>query len=432
MTCVAHKGLEYSMSGRIKRICSNAQCDSSLSGASCIFGGVRWNLSCNSCSRSFADGAIQRAEQTPSSAMVEGNKQLYATLAIAVASLLVVGYLCRSKLARSLGLSGPHLDPKIAQPFKLVGKKVVSDSATRPVLFLTLQVPTGELPTGSHVALSAEINGKMLQRSYTPTRFSEQVCELMLRVYPDGAMTQYLIKRQVGEMIMMRGPTGIHRYEGAGTFTVGKNKITGLKRVGMLAGGTGITPMLQIANRILRDAPQDSTQLQLLAANSSVEDIMLYERLNQLAADSKGQLSLEWTVSKAPPPSAKWQHLVGRISKEMLQQHLPAPSPSAVVCLCGPPAFNKAAKELLAEVGHAPGAILTWHDSAGACHCAVEILVSNPAIARDFKSCAQDAKLILVLDLNHASKIYILDSVFKSWIQAADQRLGITIFKPCA
>jgi NAD(P)H-flavin reductase len=37
-------------------------------------------------------------------------------------------------------------------------------------------------------------------------------------------------------------------------------------QIGMVAGGTGITPMLQIASAILKD-PKDNTKIKLLFAN---------------------------------------------------------------------------------------------------------------------------------------------------------------------
>ena len=52
---------------------------------------------------------------------------------------------------------------------------------------------------------------------------------------------------------------------------------------GMLAGGTGITPMYQVINAILRD-PSDRTQLSLVSANVGEDDILLRRELDTLAA----------------------------------------------------------------------------------------------------------------------------------------------------
>ena len=51
----------------------------------------------------------------------------------------------------------------------------------------------------------------------------------------------------------------------------------------MLAGGTGVTPMFQVVNAILRD-PLDKTELSLIFANVTEEDILLRKDLDTLAA----------------------------------------------------------------------------------------------------------------------------------------------------
>jgi NAD(P)H-flavin reductase len=51
----------------------------------------------------------------------------------------------------------------------------------------------------------------------------------------------------------------------------------------MIAGGTGITPMYQVIQAVLKNS-EDSTQLSLLYANVSPDDILLRDELDALAA----------------------------------------------------------------------------------------------------------------------------------------------------
>jgi len=55
-----------------------------------------------------------------------------------------------------------------------------------------------------------------------------------------------------------------------------------MKAIGMIAGGTGITPMLQVLHEVL-DNPADTTQVSLVFANVTEEDIMLRKELDGLA-----------------------------------------------------------------------------------------------------------------------------------------------------
>lgn len=57
---------------------------------------------------------------------------------------------------------------------------------------------------------------------------------------------------KVGDDLDISGPWGMTEYIGRGTFKL-RGKAVQKKHVGMIAGGTGITPMLQIIRAIMRD-----------------------------------------------------------------------------------------------------------------------------------------------------------------------------------
>ena len=61
--------------------------------------------------------------------------------------------------------------------------------------------------------------------------------------------------------------------------------VTDLSLAGMIAGGTGVTPMYQVAKAILKDAT-DKTQISLLFANVSADDILIEDLLSELQAQS--------------------------------------------------------------------------------------------------------------------------------------------------
>ncbi|CAN0527853.1 unnamed protein product, partial [Ectocarpus sp. 12 AP-2014] len=56
------------------------------------------------------------------------------------------------------------------------------------------------------------------------------------------------------------------------------------KEIGMIAGGTGITPMLQVLQELLLN-PEDKTKVTLLFANVTAADIMLKAEIDKLAAE---------------------------------------------------------------------------------------------------------------------------------------------------
>jgi cytochrome-b5 reductase len=117
----------------------------------------------------------------------------------------------------------------------------------------------------------------------------------------------------------------------------------------MIAGGTGITPMYQVAAAILKD-PKDRTQISLLFGNLTAEDILIRQELEELAAAHPGRFKV-FHVLNTPP--AGWSGGEGFISKAMIQQHLPAAAADVMVLSCGPKPMVDAMKGYLDELQHA-------------------------------------------------------------------------------
>ena len=68
-----------------------------------------------------------------------------------------------------------------------------------------------------------------------------------------------------------------------GPYTKFLYKANQWESVGMLAGGTGITPMYQVLMEILSN-PRDTTEVRLVYASRTEEDILLRLELDALAA----------------------------------------------------------------------------------------------------------------------------------------------------
>jgi cytochrome-b5 reductase len=99
-----------------------------------------------------------------------------------------------------------------------------------------------------------------------------------------------------------------------------------------IAGGTGITPMLQVVRAILKN-PDDKTQVSLIYANVSPDDILLKRELDRLAS-SYPNFKVFYTVDK---PSSDWRGGVGFVSKDMVLKGLPGPGEDSLILVCGPP-----------------------------------------------------------------------------------------------
>lgn len=113
---------------------------------------------------------------------------------------------------------------------------------------------------------------------------------------------------KVGQKLKVKGP------KGAMVYTPGL-----VRRFGMIAGGTGITPMLQVIRAIVRGRPRnggtDTTQVDLIFANVNREDILLKDDLDKLAAEDDG--FRVYYVLNNPPE--KWDGGVGFCTPEMIK-----------------------------------------------------------------------------------------------------------------
>ena len=101
--------------------------------------------------------------------------------------------------------------------------------------------------------------------------------------------------------------------------------------------------------------PTDKTKVSLIFANVSVNDILLKAALDKREELHPDQLKVHYVVDKLEEPSwlsrtlsnpfgkaAPWQGSVGYINSQTILEHLPPPSSSSVVFVCGPPPMYKA------------------------------------------------------------------------------------------
>lgn len=155
-------------------------------------------------------------------------------------------------------------------------------------------------------------------------------------------MSQHLASLKLGDTILMKGPKGHLDYKGCGKFTITKPRegttTYKMRNIGMIAGGTGITPMLQIIRAILKN-PEDKTKLWLIFANQTEDDILLRKELEAIPND---RFSLYYTLDR--PPEG-WQQGSGFINTEMCRNHLPGLADDTMLFCCGPPPMIKFACE---------------------------------------------------------------------------------------
>lgn len=236
------------------------------------------------------------------------------------------------------------LNARVYQEFPLIDKFNISHDTIRFVFGLPHKNSVLGLPTGQHIAIRHEFDGKQLARSYTPTSSNKDTgrLELTIKIYEGGKLTPWLSKLNIGDTVDIRGPKGEMKYH--------KNLV---KELGMIAGGTGLTPMFQIIRRICED-PRDDTKTTLIYANKTEGDILLKKELDEFV-EKYDQFKVHYVLSN--PPEG-WKGQKGRVNRQMIDEYLPAPAGmDSKVLVCGPDPMMESMVDILKERGFKPPGI---------------------------------------------------------------------------
>jgi nitrate reductase (NAD(P)H) len=250
------------------------------------------------------------------------------------------------------------LNPRMKTPFRLQNKIVLS----RDSFMLDFALPTPQhvlgLPTGKHMFMSAVINGETVLRRYTPISSNYDVgsVKFVIKAYrpcerfPDGGkMSQYVDTLKIGDMMDFRGPVGEFEYLSDGDFLLDGEECHGTK-FNMVAGGTGITPCMQIAAEILRH-PTDPTQISLIFAAREEGDLLMRSTLDEWAANFPEKFKVHYILSDSWP--SDWKFSTGFVDKKLFADQYHSAGDGVYTLMCGPPIMlERGCMPNLTALGH--------------------------------------------------------------------------------
>eukprot|EP00195_Chlamydomonas_chlamydogama_P016022 CAMPEP_0202889976 /NCGR_PEP_ID=MMETSP1392-20130828/509_1 /ASSEMBLY_ACC=CAM_ASM_000868 /TAXON_ID=225041 /ORGANISM="Chlamydomonas chlamydogama, Strain SAG 11-48b" /LENGTH=297 /DNA_ID=CAMNT_0049573441 /DNA_START=119 /DNA_END=1012 /DNA_ORIENTATION=- len=230
------------------------------------------------------------------------------------------------------------LNPNEFKAFKLIKKEKLTHNTN----LYRFELPNNQvagLKTASCLVTKAMLKEKpedekpkAVVRPYTPTSppDAKGYLDLVIKVYPTGKMGPYIDSLKIGDTLEMKGP--IPKYPYSPNIK---------KKIGMVAGGTGITPMLQVIDAVLSN-PEDKTEISLVYGNVSEADIILKAKIDELAARHPKQFKVHYVVDKPNLGGLFWKGGVGFVNKDVLKAHMPPPSKDHLVMVCGPPGMMAA------------------------------------------------------------------------------------------
>ncbi|KAJ3113528.1 hypothetical protein HDU96_003310 [Phlyctochytrium bullatum] len=225
----------------------------------------------------------------------------------------------------------PALDPDTFLPFRLLSVDPLTPNTSRFRFALPEGATELGMPTASCVVTKVVKGTKkdgttpnVVVRAYTPVEDPGEgrtgTFDLVVKRYPTGVVSSYIHSLKPGDQLEIKGPIMKYPYK--------PNKEG---HVGLIAGGSGLTPMLQIIQRVLSN-PEDKTKVTFLFANVTEEDIIMRDYLDGLAKKHPKQFKVYYALSSPPP---KWTQGSGFVSEKMIQDLMPKPG-AGKVFVCGP------------------------------------------------------------------------------------------------
>lgn len=175
---------------------------------------------------------------------------------------------------------------------------------------------------GQYLNIHLTINGMPVNRAYSisssPKNAREGYYELTLKYVQDGLVSRYVLDNwKEGDEVELSGPAGTFYY----------SPLRDAKTVVCLAGGSGVTPFLSLANAI---ADGDEDFRMILLYGSRTEDAILYKaEFDRLAKDDR--IQVVHVLSDEEKPG--FEH--GFICADLIREYAPAGEPYSVF-VCGP------------------------------------------------------------------------------------------------
>ena len=225
-------------------------------------------------------------------------------------------------------------------------KNVVAENHRVKSLILSPSNWPGHIP-GQHIdiRLTAE-GGYQAQRSYSIASPPEDaLLSITVERVDGGEVSPYLVEQlRTGDQLELRGPIG-----GYFVWT------TALKGpLCLVAGGSGITPLMAMLRHRQRQANRDPAVL--IYSSRSWEDVIYRNELERLACDDD-RLSVVFALTRTQPRN--WTGHRGRIDQTLLTDAIFPAAQAPAIYICGPDGFVESVSNLLVTLGFDPQRILT-------------------------------------------------------------------------
>ncbi|GAA3685763.1 hypothetical protein GCM10022237_50260 [Nocardioides ginsengisoli] len=213
---------------------------------------------------------------------------------------------------------------------------------------LAVEIPDrGELAFLPGQYVNIAVPGTDVTRSYSfSSAPHEERLTFLIKLTPGGAMSSWLAERAaVGDELTFTGPHGSFFLREASAGGERSDRRQTERPVLLLAGGTGLAPILSMLRRMRADGSTRAAHL--VYGVSTDEDLVALDQIADVAADLPG-LTWDHCVSDPASTALNKGYVTGLIRPEHLYDG------DVAVYLCGPPPMVEAVRTHVADAGIEP------------------------------------------------------------------------------
>jgi ferredoxin-NADP reductase len=249
----------------------------------------------------------------------------------------------RPRAAAGAVVSLPRKTPNMTRPVKVV--RVVRETNDAVSIYLTEADGSAlEFQPGQFLSVDVAIDGERLRRAYSLASacLPDVPVHVTVKRIEDGRVSNHLNDTiQEGAELAVLGPSG--------NFTVEPREVNERHLV-MIAGGSGITPIMSILETVLR--LEAGSRVTLIYGNRGWDDVIFRDRLASLSDEFQGRLVVDHVLER-PPES--WSEGTGLLSGDVLEARLETlgieDDGLIRYFVCGPTPMMEAAHEALRQRG---------------------------------------------------------------------------------
>jgi len=231
--------------------------------------------------------------------------------------------------------------PRQARHSLRVAEVISETPSTRTFV---LESPDGGAPSlsyraGQHLTLLVDTGGTTHRRcySFSTSPLAGGLPAITVKRIADGVVSRHLHEHvRAGDTLVSLDPTG--------EFTLA-NDATARRHIVLVAGGVGITPLVSLAETVLRAEP--GSRVTLLCGNRNEDEIVFRRRLDALAGQFAPRLTVQHALDTA---GDGWTGLRGPLDGPCVLQALGNAAADAYF-VCGPEPMMQAVCAALEAAG---------------------------------------------------------------------------------